>query len=97
MSDKVDQTMKNAGKAYDDARVHAAGKVDETMKSAGRMYDDAGEQVRKQIEELSKIVVVQQKIVDDFVHKEPYVTMGIGVLAGLGLGLILFGLAKHRD
>ncbi len=97
MSDKVDQTMKNAGKMYDDARVHASEKVDETMKSAGRAYDDADAQVRKQIDELSKIVVVQQKIVDDFVHKEPYLTMGIGVLAGLGLGVILFGLTRNKD
>ncbi len=97
MSYKVDETMKSAGKMYDDARVHASEKVDETMKSAGKMYDNADEQVRKQIDELSKIVVVQQKIVNDFVHKEPYLTMGIGVLAGIGLGVILLSLTRIKD
>jgi len=62
------------------------------------MSEKVDESVHDQIEMLTKTMREQQKIIDEFVHEKPYMAIGIGVLAGLGLGVVLCGLARRsRD
>jgi ElaB/YqjD/DUF883 family membrane-anchored ribosome-binding protein len=72
-------------------------KVDQTITSARRMSEKVDESIHEQIKELSKIVLEQQKLMDDYIHDKPYMAMGFGVLAGLGLGVVLCGLTRRRD
>ena len=73
-------------------------KVDETISRARRISEQVGKSVHKGSEELNKTMREQQKQIDDFVHEKPYMAMGIGFMAGLGLGVVLWGLTRrHRD
>ena len=73
-------------------------KIDETISRARGISEKVGESVHKGSEELTKTMHERQKQVDDFVHEEPYMAMGISFLAGLGLGVVLFGLTRRsRD
>jgi ElaB/YqjD/DUF883 family membrane-anchored ribosome-binding protein len=73
-------------------------KIDETILRARGISEKVGESIHEQTDELSKTILERQKQVDDFVHEEPYMAMGISFLAGLGLGVVLFGLTRRsRD
>ena len=71
-------------------------KVDETVERARRMSEKIDESVHERIDDLSKTMLEQQKLIDDFVHEKPYVSMGVGFLAGLGLGIVLGHLTRGR-
>lgn len=78
--------------------IEMANKVDETISSARRMSEKVGDSIHEQIDESRARSREQRKLVDDFVNENPYMAMGIGLLAGLGLGLVLSGLTRrHRD
>jgi ElaB/YqjD/DUF883 family membrane-anchored ribosome-binding protein len=73
-------------------------KVDETVSRARKMSEEVDESVHEKIDMLSKKMLEQQKIIDNFVHEKPYMAIGIGVLAGVGIGALLCGLmCRHRD
>ena len=88
MSDKVDETKLGSRRISD--------KVNETISSAHRMSEQVGESIHERTDELSKTMGEQQKRVDDFIHEKPYMAMGIGFLAGLGLGIVLGHLTRGR-
>jgi ElaB/YqjD/DUF883 family membrane-anchored ribosome-binding protein len=71
-------------------------KVDETIARARRMSEKIDESVHERIDDLSKTMLEQQKLIDDFIHEKPYVSMGVGFLAGLGLGIVLGHLTRGR-
>jgi ElaB/YqjD/DUF883 family membrane-anchored ribosome-binding protein len=71
-------------------------KVDETISRARRAGEKIDKSVHDHIDESSETMREQQKLFDDFVHEKPYTAMGIGVLAGLGLGFILCGLLRRN-
>jgi ElaB/YqjD/DUF883 family membrane-anchored ribosome-binding protein len=60
------------------------------------MSERVGDSIHERIDESNKTMLEQQKLVDDFVHENPYMAMGIGLLAGLGLGVLLSGLTRRR-
>jgi ElaB/YqjD/DUF883 family membrane-anchored ribosome-binding protein len=73
-------------------------KTDETVSSARRMGEKAKEYANDQYEVMSKMMHDQQEMIDSFVHEEPYKAIGIGVLAGVGIGFVLCSLmCRHRD
>jgi ElaB/YqjD/DUF883 family membrane-anchored ribosome-binding protein len=47
---------------------------------------------------MSKKMREKQEMIDSFVHEEPYKAIGMGVLAGVGIGFILCSLmCRRRD
>jgi ElaB/YqjD/DUF883 family membrane-anchored ribosome-binding protein len=71
-------------------------KVDETIARARRMSEKIDVSIHERIEDLNKIMLEQQKLIDDYVHEQPYMAMGVGLLAGLGLGFLLCGRTRRR-
>jgi ElaB/YqjD/DUF883 family membrane-anchored ribosome-binding protein len=59
----------------------------------GEKFDD---DVHQKINELSKTLLKQQEIIDDYIHEKPYTTMGVGLLAGLGLGVLISSFMRRR-
>lgn len=75
-----------------------ANKVDETVSHARKMEEKANEYAHDKYEAMSKKMREKQEMIDSFVHEDPYKAIGIGVLAGVGIGFILCGLmCRHRD
>ena len=75
-----------------------ANKVDETVSHARKVSAEVDESVHEKIEMLSKKLLEQEKVIDSFVHEKPYMAIGIGVLAGVGIGALLCGIfGRHRD
>ena len=75
-----------------------ANKVDETVSHARKVSAEVDESVHEKIDMLSKKLLEQEKVIDSFVHEEPYKAVGLGVLAGVGIGFILCSLmCRHRD
>ena len=71
-------------------------KVDETISRARRMSEKVGESIHERTDEISKTMLEQKNQIDDFIHEEPYMALGIGFLAGLGLGIVLGHLTRRR-
>ena len=75
-----------------------ANKVDETVSHARKVSAEVDESVHEKIDMLSKKLLEQEKVIDSFVHEKPYMAIGIGVLAGVGIGALLCGIfGRHRD
>jgi ElaB/YqjD/DUF883 family membrane-anchored ribosome-binding protein len=73
-------------------------KVDETVSHARKAAAEVDESVHEKIDMLSKKLLEQEKVIDSFVHEKPYMAIGIGVLAGVGIGALLCGIfGRHRD
>ena len=75
-----------------------ANKVDETVSHARKMEEKANEYAHEQYDVMSKKMREKQEMIDSFVHEEPYKAIGMGVLAGVGIGFILCSLmCRRRD
>ena len=75
-----------------------ANKVDETVSHARKMEEKASEYAHDQYDVMSKKMREKQEMIDSFVHEKPYMAIGIGVLAGVGIGALLCGIfGRHRD
>jgi ElaB/YqjD/DUF883 family membrane-anchored ribosome-binding protein len=73
-------------------------KVDETVSSVRKMEEKANEYAHDQYDVMSKRMREKQEMIDSFVHEEPYKAIGMGVLAGVGIGFILCSLiCRRRD
>jgi ElaB/YqjD/DUF883 family membrane-anchored ribosome-binding protein len=73
-------------------------KVDETVSSARKIEEKANEYAHDQYDVMSKRMREKQEMIDSFVHEEPYKAIGMGVLAGVGIGFILCSLmCRRRD
>jgi ElaB/YqjD/DUF883 family membrane-anchored ribosome-binding protein len=73
-------------------------KVDETVSSARKAAEEVNEYAHDQYDAMSKGMREKREMIDSFVHEEPYKAIGMGVLAGVGIGFILCGLmCRRRD
>jgi ElaB/YqjD/DUF883 family membrane-anchored ribosome-binding protein len=73
-------------------------KVDETVSRARKMGEKAKEFANDEYDSMSKKMREKQEMMDSFVHEEPYKAIGIGVLAGIGIGFVLCSLmCRRRD
>lgn len=75
-----------------------AKKVDEAVASVHKMEEKASEYAHDQYDVMRKGMRERQEMIDSFVHEEPYKAIGMGVLAGVGIGFILCSLmCRRRD
>ena len=75
-----------------------AKKVDEAVASTHKMEEKASEYAHDQYDVMSKRMRDKQELIDSFVREEPYKAIGMGVLAGVGIGFILCSLmCRRRD
>ena len=75
-----------------------AKKVDEAVASAHKMEEKASEYAHDQYDVMSKRMHEEKKMIDSFIREEPYKAVGMGVLAGVGIGFILCSLmCRRRD
>jgi ElaB/YqjD/DUF883 family membrane-anchored ribosome-binding protein len=71
--------------------------IEETVSRARKMGEKANKYVHDEYDSMNKEMHKKQKMIDSLIHEEPYMAIGVGLLAGFGLGVILCSLTRHRD
>jgi len=72
--------------------------VKEVVRRARKVSEDVDESAHEQMDKLNTRMHEEGTRIDSFIHDEPYKAMAIGVLAGVGIGALLWSLmCRRRD